>query len=191
MRLVLLDRDGVINEERADYVKNPEELIIIDGAIEAIARLNQLNLKVAVVTNQAGVGKGLFSEKSLFNIHAKISRELETASGHIDKYFYCTAAPIANKPIDPRRKPNPGMLLEALMHFDVPAHKAVFIGDSLRDLQAAKAANIDRILVRTGSGAITENKGIPENLMPYLTFDNLHSAVQHIEQELNLPKILQ
>jgi len=137
MKLVMLDRDGVLNEDRADYVKHPGELVMIQRAAEACALLNRAGVKVALVSNQSVVGRGIISEEMLERIHAKLRGELSAAGARLDLVLTCTDAPWS---ASERRKPAPGMLREALAHFRLPREEAVMIGDQLSDLAAAQAA---------------------------------------------------
>ena len=175
MKVVLLDRDGVLNEDRSDYVKNPGELKMIAQAGEACALLNAANIKIAIVSNQGGVGKGIFSEDMLQQINARLRDEIRRAGGRIDLLLTCTEPPWSEHE---RRKPKPGMLLEALRHFRASPSDAVMIGDQLRDLRAAQSAGMKRVLVRTGKGADLQAKGLPQDILPVSIYDNLHGAVK-------------
>ncbi len=180
MRLVLLDRDGVLNEDRTDYVKHPGELVMIPRAAEACARLNAAGMRIAVVSNQGGIGKGVFTAEMLERIHEKLRQELKSHSAHLDLILTCNEPPWSDHE---RRKPRPGMLREALTHYRVAPQEAVMIGDQLRDLQAAKAAGVRRLLVRTGKGAELQSKGLPDDILPVSVYDDLHSAVDAILAE--------
>jgi len=179
--LILLDRDGVLNEDRVDYVKSLEELIMVAGSAAAVGRLNAAGCKIAIVTNQSCIGREVITEEQLEQIHEKIQRELTAYTGHIDKWY---VAPDHPDRATARRKPGPGMMLEALEHFNVAPENAVLIGDALRDLQAAKAAGCHFILVRTGKGAALEQIGLPEELEGTPIFDDLDHAVSAL---LTLP----
>lgn len=173
MKVVLLDRDGVLNEDRADYVKNPSELVLIPGVGAAIAHLNTAGIKVAIVSNQSAVGRGIISTSMLEQINAHLLSELRRAGARIDLFLVCTDAP--GQPSQ-RRKPSPGMLREALTHFRAQPSEAVMIGDQLTDLQAAKAAGVARFLVRTGKGAKTQAAGLPADILPVSVYDSLMDA---------------
>ena len=177
--LVLLDRDGVINEDRPDSVKSIEELVLIDGSAEAIAMLNQAGIKVAVVTNQSVVGKGIISQQELDDIHSALAEQLAEHGAHWDALFVATDHP--DQPTH-RRKPEPGMLLEALEAFDTQAEQAPMVGDALRDMQAAHTAGCPRYLVRTGKGQALEQEGLPQDLEPVEVHDNLLSLVKKLLQ---------
>jgi D-glycero-D-manno-heptose 1,7-bisphosphate phosphatase len=173
MKVVLLDRDGVLNEDRADYVKNPGELVIIPGVGEAIALLNAAGIRIAIVSNQSAVGRGIIAPSMLEEINARLVGELRRAGAKIDLFLVCTDAP--GQPSE-RRKPAPGMLREALTHFRAQPVDAVMIGDQLSDLRAAKAAGCARFLVRTGKGAQTQAAGLPADILPVAVYDSLMEA---------------
>jgi D-sedoheptulose 7-phosphate isomerase len=156
-RHVIVDRDGVLNEEAADggYVLSPSEWRWIAGAPEALARLTRAGLRVSVVSNQSAVGRGLMAEGQLSAVHARMQAEAAAAGGRIDAVFVCPHAPDAGCDC---RKPAPGLVLEALRHSALPASETVLVGDDLRDLEAAAAAGIAAVLVRTGKGRATEAK---------------------------------
>lgn len=156
LRLVLLDRDGVINHDSPAYIKSPAEWLPVEGSLEAIARMTQAGLKVAVVTNQAGVARGKFDLATLMAIHARMHHAVDEVDGRIDAVFFCPHHPDAGCGC---RKPAPGMLLEALARFDTEPQDALLVGDSLRDLEAAAAAGVPAVLVRTGNGAALEASG--------------------------------
>jgi D-glycero-D-manno-heptose 1,7-bisphosphate phosphatase len=175
MKLVMLDRDGVLNEDRADYVKHPGELIMIAGAAGACARLNGAGIKIALVSNQSAVGRGIISAEMLDRIHAKLRAELQAAGGRLDLMLTCPDPPWA---AGSRRKPAPGMLREALAHFRAGPSEAVMIGDQVHDLRAARAAGVAPVLVRTGKGAETQAQGIPQDILPVTIYDSLSGAVE-------------
>ena len=150
--LIVLDRDGVINQDSADYIKTPAEWQALPGSIEAIARLSQAGLRIALATNQSGLARGLFDEAMLGQIHGKMLAEVEVAGGRIDYIFYCPHGPDDNCDC---RKPKPGLLLQAAEHFACGFDHMIMIGDSLRDLQAAAAVGARKLLVKTGNGAKT------------------------------------
>ena len=152
MKLIILDRDGVINLDSDRFIKSPEEWKPIDGSLEAIARLNQSGYRVVVATNQSGVGRGLFDMAMLNAIHAKMHKALATVGGRIDAVFYCPHAADAKCAC---RKPHAGMFLEIAERFDVSLIDVPSVGDSLRDLQAAAAVGAAPILVLTGKGVKT------------------------------------
>ena len=177
MKLVILDRDGVINQDSPAYIKSPEEWKPIPGSLEAIALLSQAGYRVLVATNQSGVGRGLFEMATLNAIHDKMHRALGLAGGRIDGIFYCPHAQDAGCNC---RKPKPGLLEEIAHRFGVDLHGVPFIGDSLRDLQAAAAVGAQPILVLTGKGKKTrKDGGLPEGTFVY---DDLAAAVSSLLQ---------
>jgi D-glycero-D-manno-heptose 1,7-bisphosphate phosphatase len=145
-KLIILDRDGVINYDSDAYIKSPDEWHAIPGSLEAIAQLNKAGIKVAIASNQSGVARGYFSEETLQKIHEKMSNELKKYTGHIDKIFYCPHGPNDNCDC---RKPKPGLLLQAFQYFNVKPEEAYFVGDSQSDIDAASAAGCDAILVNS------------------------------------------
>jgi D-glycero-D-manno-heptose 1,7-bisphosphate phosphatase len=156
MKLVVLDRDGVINVDSDQYIKSPEEWKPIAGSLEAIARFTQAGFRVVVATNQSGVGRGLFDMATLNAMHEKMHKAVNQLGGRIDAVFFCTHAQDAGCAC---RKPQPGMLLEIAERFDVALGGVPAIGDSLRDLQAASAAGARPVLVLTGKGEQTLKAG--------------------------------
>lgn len=175
--LVLLDRDGVINEDREDFVKTPGELVFIPNALEAIARLKGHGHRVVVVTNQSCIGRGIISQEQLAAIHGYLRDALARVGGRLDEIIVAPDAPWA---ATERRKPGPGMLLEAMRMFGHAPEKTVMIGDSRRDLEAAKAAGCHRILVQTGKGRATLTDGISRDLLPVHVARDLQEAAAFI-----------
>ncbi|WP_430432716.1 D-glycero-beta-D-manno-heptose 1,7-bisphosphate 7-phosphatase [Methyloversatilis sp.] len=153
MKLIILDRDGVINYDSDQFIKSPQEWRPIEGSMEAIALLNQWGWRVVVATNQSGVGRGLFDMDTLAAIHDKMHRTVAQAGGRIDAIFFCPHAADSKCAC---RKPKPGMLLEIAERFNVNLDDVPVVGDSLRDLQSAVAAGAQPVLVRTGKGGKTE-----------------------------------
>ena len=177
MKLVILDRDGVINHDSAAYIKSPEEWKPIPGSLEAIALLNQAGCHVVVATNQSGVGRGLFEMATLNAIHDKMHRALGLAGGRIDAIFFCPHAQDANCAC---RKPRPGLLEDIARRFNTNLRGVPSIGDSLRDLQASVAVGAQPILVLTGKGEKTRREG---NLPPGTrVFADLAAAVKSLLQ---------
>ncbi len=180
MRLVLLDRDGVLVKDRPDYVKHPGELVLLPGVGEALARLNRAGVPVALVTNQSVVGRGIINESMLHRIHDHLRSQLHREGAFLDAIYYATDSPDA---AGPRRKPNPGMLKEALARFAAEPRTTPMVGDTLGDLEAAAAAGCQRILVRTGKGATTQAAGLPERVLPVAIYENLAEAVDALLKE--------
>lgn len=175
--LVLLDRDGVLTAEPADWVKSPDELVMIEGAAEAVARLNGAGHRVVVVTNQSVVGRGIIDEAALEAIHDRLRTRLAEVGAHVDGIISCFDPPWA---ATPRRKPGPAMLCEALNGCDARAETTPMIGDALTDLEAASAAGCQRILVRTGKGRQTESSGLPDHVLPVSVFDHVAAAIDSL-----------
>ncbi len=156
MKLIILDRDGVINHDSDAYIKSPQEWRPLAGSLEAIARLGKAGYRVVVASNQSGVGRGLFDLATLGAIHAKMHQAVAAAGGRLDAVFFCPHAADASCRC---RKPAPGMLEEILRRFHVEADSVMMIGDALRDLQAADAVGIKPVLVLTGKGRKTMQAG--------------------------------
>jgi D-glycero-D-manno-heptose 1,7-bisphosphate phosphatase len=175
MKLVILDRDGVINFDSAQFIKNPAEWKPIPGSLEAIAKLNQAGYRVVVATNQSGVGRGLFDMDTLNSIHEKMHKLLFAVGGRIDAIFYCPHA--ADSACD-CRKPKPGMFKHIADTFNADLKGVYAVGDSLRDLQASAALGCKPVLVLTGKGEKTKAEGnLPEGTAEY---KDLASAVDAI-----------
>lgn len=156
-KLVILDRDGVINYDSDAYIRTPDEWQPIPGSLEAIAKLNTLGVKVAIATNQSGIGRGYYTEAILAEIHDKMLTELAAVGGKIDKIYYCPHIPDDHCEC---RKPKAKMLRDIARDFniDYKVEQVAFVGDSLRDLQAARAAGCVGVLVETGRGESTKMK---------------------------------
>ena len=175
MKLVILDRDGVINFDSEHYIKSPAEWRPIPGSIEAIARLNQNGFRIAVATNQSGIGRGLFDMATLNAINDKMMEMVFRQGGRIDALFFCphTAAEECGC-----RKPRTGMLEEIAARFHTELKGVPAIGDSLKDLQAAETVGAQPILVLTGKGTRTRDEGgMPKKT---LVFENLAEASKHL-----------
>ena len=156
MKLVVLDRDGTINQDSDQYIKSPAEWKPIKGSLEAIARLTQSGHRVVVATNQSGIARGLFDMTTLNAIHDAMQRAVHQAGGRIDAIFFCPHASDADCDC---RKPRPGMLLEIGRRMNAPLEGVPVVGDALRDLQAAAAAGARPVLVLTGKGRKTRAAG--------------------------------
>ena len=175
MKLVILDRDGVINYDSDQYIKSPEEWKPIPGSLAAIARLNQAGYRVVVASNQSGVGRGLFETDTLMAIHDKMLKALAQVGGRIDAIFFC---PHTNGDNCECRKPKAGMYKEIAARFNADLAGVPAIGDSMRDLQAAAAVGAQPILVLTGKGRKTADD--PELPTDTLKFPDLAAAAAHI-----------
>ena len=152
MKLVILDRDGVINKDSNDFVKSVDEFIPYPDSLNAIARLNHAGYTVAIATNQSGIGRGYYDETTLDAMHKKLKTLLAPLDGHIDFIAYCPHHPDAGCDC---RKPKPGLLNQIAQHFDSDLNTAIVVGDSLRDLDAARAVGARPVLVKTGKGERT------------------------------------
>jgi D-glycero-D-manno-heptose 1,7-bisphosphate phosphatase len=157
MKLIILDRDGTINEDRDDFVKSPEEWLPIPGSLEAIARLNHAGWHTVIATNQSGLARGLLDIATLNAIHAKMNRALAELGGRIDAVFFCPHGPDDGCTC---RKPLPGLLRTIGERYGVPLRETYAVGDSLRDLQAGVAAGCAPHLVRTGKGALLDEAAL-------------------------------
>jgi D-glycero-D-manno-heptose 1,7-bisphosphate phosphatase len=165
MKLIILDRDGVINHDSDQFIKSPDEWKPIVGSLDAIARLNQAGYRVVVATNQSGLGRGLFCMAMLNQIHAKMHKLVGQAGGRIDAVFLCP------HPADAEcdcRKPRAGLFRDIAKRYHTDLAGVPAIGDALRDLQAASEVGATPILVRTGKGARTlASGGVPEGTPVY------------------------
>lgn len=155
-KLIVLDRDGVINHDSDAYIKSPDEWRPLPGSPEAIARLCKAGFRVVVATNQSGVARGLFDLATLAAIHDKMHAAVAQAGGRIDAIFFCPHGPDAGCQC---RKPRPGLFHEALERFGVPGSEVWAVGDQARDLQAAAEAGCRPVLVLTGKGQVTMQRG--------------------------------
>ncbi len=171
---ILLDRDGVINEDSVGYIKSTEEWEPIPGSLEAISLFNQKGYKVIVITNQSGIGRGLYDEEVMIQIHQKMEKMVEEKGGMIEKIYYCPHDPDLNCSC---RKPQPGMFNAFSKEYNRPLSDLYYVGDKLADIQAAEAVGAKPILVKTGKGLETlENN--PEISSPI--FENLYDAAKFI-----------
>ncbi len=181
MKLVILDRDGVINRDSANFIKSPNEWLALPGSLEAIALLNQSGYRVTVVTNQSGISRGLFDMATLNSIHEKMNRELAVLGGRIDAIFYC---PHAADEHCRCRKPDVAMLEDIAKRFAVELQGVPAVGDALRDLQAFAAVGCQPILVLSGKGEATlaASKANADQALPANTWvcADLAAAVQRI-----------
>lgn len=157
IRLVILDRDGVINHDSDAYIKSPEEWLPIAGSLEAIARLHQDGYKVVIATNQSGIARKLFDIDMLNRIHQKMLEAVRQKGGEIDAIFFCPHAPDDNCTC---RKPKAGLYKEIAERLKVNLNSVYAVGDSARDVVAARAALALPVLVRTGKGERTLAKGV-------------------------------
>ncbi len=177
MKLVILDRDGVINYDSDAFIKTPDEWKPIPGSLEAIAHLTQAGYRVVIATNQSGISRGLLDMVTLNAINDKMCKAVNQVGGRIDAMFFC---PHANSDKCNCRKPATGMFKEISDRFGLELNGVPAIGDSLRDLQAAAEVGAIPILVLSGKGKKTRAKGgLPENTR---IFSNLSAAVDALTQ---------
>lgn len=175
MKIIVLDRDGVINFDSDQFIKKPEEWKPIPGSLEAIARLNESGWRVIVASNQSGVGRGLFDMDTLNAINEKMTKALGQVGGRLDAIFFCPHT--ADSTCD-CRKPKPGMLLQIAERFNVELADVPCVGDGLRDLQAAAAAGAQPWLVLTGKGEATRASGeLPPGTLVYPDLDAVAAAL--------------
>ncbi len=179
MKLIVLDRDGVINHDSDAYIKSPEEWLPIEGSLEAISRLNHSGYTVVVASNQSGLARGYFDIETLSAMHKKMDDMLSKIGGRVDAIFYCPHGPDDGCDC---RKPKPGMLLEIGQRFNVSLKDVIFIGDSVADINAASNANAKAILVRTGKGLKAEKIIQADSKASIPVFDDLATAVTAILQ---------
>ncbi len=182
MKLIILDRDGVINEDSDAFIKSPDEWVPIPGSVEAIAQLTKAGYTVVIATNQSGLGRGLFDITALNAIHQKMLDTIKTAGGAVPVIMFCPHLPTDDCDC---RKPRPGMFNTISERFDVGLKGVPAIGDSLRDLQAALLAGCTPYLVLTGKGRQTlEKGGLPPGT---LVFDSLAAVAAHLIEKNRQP----
>jgi len=180
MKLVILDRDGVINHDSDAFIKSPDEWVPIDGSLDAIARLNSAGYRVVVASNQSGIARGLFDHAMLDAIHAKLHAMAADAGARIEKILFCPHGPDDGCFC---RKPRSGMFLEIAQCYGISLEGVPAVGDSLRDLQAGVAEGCAPYLVLTGKGQATRAKGgLPAGTV---ICEDLGRAVEQILQTGN------
>ena len=175
MKLLILDRDGVINHDSDDFIKSPEEWQPIKGSLQAIARLSQAGYDIVIISNQSGVGRGLFSADTLGQIHVRMIDYIHQHGGKIHGLFVCPHHPDDDCEC---RKPKDGLYNELAERLSVTFKDVYSVGDSLRDLEAAHTAGATPVLVKTGKGKSTAKTihSTPESpFREVATFDNLSS----------------
>ncbi len=174
MKLLILDRDGVINEDSDAYIKSLDEWIPIPGSVAAIARLSQAGWTVAVATNQSGLARGYYDEATLESMHARLCQLVAEQGGEVGLIVHCPHGPDDGCDC---RKPLPGMLEQIATYYGVDLKGLWFVGDSRGDLDAALAVHCQPVLVKTGKGLRTLAKGLPERT---LVFDDLAAVAAHL-----------
>jgi D-glycero-D-manno-heptose 1,7-bisphosphate phosphatase len=174
MKLIILDRDGVINEDSDDYIKSPDEWIPVPGSLDAIARLNHAGYNVAVASNQSGIARGYFSLETFAAMNVKMSEMLSHSGGRIDGMFFCPHGPDDGCDC---RKPKPGLLTEIGNRFQTSLANVMFVGDNINDIKAARAAGARPVLVRTGKGEQTAKMIAANNPDNVPVYDDLADFV--------------
>ncbi|MDP9141541.1 MAG: HAD-IIIA family hydrolase [Pseudomonadota bacterium] len=169
MKIVILDRDGVINEASPERIKSVAELRPIPGSIEAVAKLSQAGFRVFLASNQPGLSQGLFDYDAFCAMNDRLQHLLSEFGGRLDGIAFAPDDPDAPTPM---RKPAPGMILDIARRMNVSAELIPVVGDSLRDIQAARAAKARPVLVRTGNGHVTETEHAAD-LRGVAIYDNL------------------
>jgi D-glycero-D-manno-heptose 1,7-bisphosphate phosphatase len=174
-KLIILDRDGVINHDSDHYIKSPQEWIPIEGSLEAISQLNKAGYTLAIATNQSGIGRGYYNLATLDAMHSKMKNLLIPFGGHIDHIEFCPHTPDANCEC---RKPKAGMLYKIARKYAVNPQNMVMVGDTMGDYQAANKAGMSFVLVKTGKGMRTLATGqLPQTLSIY---ENLAAYVSDL-----------
>jgi D-glycero-D-manno-heptose 1,7-bisphosphate phosphatase len=181
-RLVILDRDGVINEDSDDYIKTLDEWVPIPGSIAAIARLSRAGYKIGVATNQSGLARGYFDEIALANMHALLCALVEEEGGQVDAICYCPHGPDAGCHC---RKPAPGLLEQISEELRLPVAGAWYVGDTGKDLELGLKMGCKSILVRTGKGRQTEPKLDAATRQAITVVDDLAAAAERILGTVN------
>lgn len=180
MKLVILDRDGVINEDSDEYIKSADEWIPLPGSIEAIARLYRAGYQVVVATNQSGLGRGYFSLHDLEAMHGKFRSLVAAAGGQVAGIYYCPHTPEDHCNC---RKPEAGLLDQIANTFGCKLHGVPLVGDNIRDLQAGMQRDCELYLVRTGKGVASEAKlhqCSDPGLQKAIVFDNLSAVTDYL-----------
>ena len=175
MKLIILDRDGVINQDSDNFIKTVDEFIPLKGSLEAITKLKQAGYTIAIATNQSGIARGLYDLATLEKMHDKLTKLLSAMGGSIDYIAFCPHGPDDQCNC---RKPKPGMYFDIARHFKTELTDVPVVGDSLRDLQAAHTVNAKPYLVKTGKGERTIKKG--EGLDGIQIFDDLAAVVNEL-----------
>lgn len=179
--MIILDRDGVINEDSDHYIKSPDEWIPIKGSLEAIARLKKAGYLVTVATNQSGLARGFFDESVLSAMHDKMAQLLKQRGASIDGIFFCPHGP--NDGCD-CRKPKPGLLIQIAKAFDIKLKNTIFVGDSMSDIQAASLSGASSVLLKTGKGIRTLEK--LDKLSDVPVYDDLAHFVRDLLKQSKL-----
>jgi D-glycero-D-manno-heptose 1,7-bisphosphate phosphatase len=174
MKLIILDRDGVINKDSDAYIKSPEEWVPIPGSLEAITKLNRAGYTVTVASNQSGIARGYFDLQALAAMHRKMDDMLAQLGGRVEGVFFCPHGP-RDKCLC--RKPQPGLLQDISRRFSAPLDEVIFVGDTIKDLMCARNAGARPVLVKTGKGERTLLEKDAEGFTNVPVFANLAEVV--------------
>jgi D-glycero-D-manno-heptose 1,7-bisphosphate phosphatase len=177
---IFLDRDGVINENRAGYVKSWSEVEFLPGVFGALRRLAQADFTIVLVTNQSAVGRGIISHEEAIQINRRVVETIQAQGGRVDGAYLCPHHPDENCAC---RKPRPGLLLQAADELDLDLDRSYLVGDAVTDMLAADAAGVKGILVLTGRGQEQVSRAGLADSSPWLVVADLGAAVDHILNE--------
>jgi len=187
MAAVLLDRDGVINEDRPDYVRSWTDFRFLPNALEALAAFGQMGLRLAIVTNQSAVGRGLLAGHELTAIHQQMLDHCVRSGAAIERVFVCPHAPSEGCSC---RKPEPGLFTQALAALNERAERCIAVGDSIDDLRAAVAAGVSFVLVRTGRGEETLRHPMCQRYPPVFVGRDLWDVARTLPAYFDLPRMV-
>ncbi|MEJ2748805.1 MAG: HAD family hydrolase [Anaerolineae bacterium] len=179
---IFLDRDGVIIENRPNYVRSWADVVIFEPAVAALARIRHAPYKIIIVTNQSAVGRGIISLETAWDINDRLVREIEKGNGRVDATYICPHAPDDNCDC---RKPRPGLLLQAATDHQIDLSRSIMIGDALTDLAAGQAAHVAQtILLRTGRGSVQSQLPQATQFAPLCLYDTLADALSNVIDHL-------
>ena len=175
---LFLDRDGVIIENRPNYVRTWSDVSIYPQAVRALKKIEASEYKIFMLTNQSAVGRGIISHSTADKINRRLVKEIESAGGRVDGVFMCPHTPHENCPC---RKPQPGMILEAAASSQLDLNNSIMIGDALSDIIAGQTAGVGQnVLVYTGRGLAQSNLPLANKISPFLVYENLLDALSHL-----------
>ena len=185
---IFLDRDGVIIENRPNYVRSWNDVHIFPQALDSLAKIRKTHHKIFIITNQSVIGRGLISQKIIEQINQQLLGEIRKKGGRIDGIYMCPHAPADNCPC---RKPKPGLLFQAAHDFSIDLKNSLMIGDALTDLKAARAAGLTQVaLLRTGLGAQQEQNPEISKMQPFPIFNTLAEALNRLvlqQENIHIP----
>jgi len=175
---IFLDRDGVIIENRADYVRSWEDVSIFPQALEALAKYSTISHKIVLITNQSAVGRGILTLETAWEINNRLVERIEAAGGRVDGVYLCPHAPEQDCDC---RKPRPGLILQAARELEIDLDRSIMIGDALTDIMAGQAGGVGCVvLVRSGRGARQATLPRPDHMAPFPVFDTLADALDRL-----------